>query len=149
MSRLFVPGPLPGLNEILRAKGARFRGGNNGYNKMKMAWAETVGMLAHAAGWKPEGKCFTYLFRERDMRRDPSNFVAGGVKLIEDALQDCGLLENDGWKQVEAFAAHWLVDKETPGATVFTGDCLLSKKQAIELDDYHRRSKTCRRPTVK
>lgn len=148
MSRLFVPGQLPGMNEIINAKGNSYNG-YNAYSKMKKQWASTIGLLARAAKWHPEGKCFTYLFREKDKRRDPSNFVAGGVKILEDALQDCGLLENDGWKHVEAFIPHWLVDAETPGVTLFVGEQLLGKYEAIEMDDEHRRQRTWQRQTAK
>jgi hypothetical protein len=58
----------------------------------------------------------TYLFVEPNRRRDPSNIVAGGVKLIEDALQEIEIIENDNWGSVAGFSAHWTTDTELPGA---------------------------------
>lgn len=36
-----------------------------------------------------------YRFYEPDRRRDPSNIASMAVKVIEDALQECGVLPND------------------------------------------------------
>ena len=139
MKRLFIPGPLPGLNEIINAKGNAYGGGASAYTKMKKQWCGTIALLAHSQGIKTIGSGhFTYLFRERDKRRDPSNIAAGAVKLIEDGLQTAGLLENDGWKQVLGFSHHFMVDAKHPGCTVFVFSSGLERQEAIDLDDTAR-----------
>lgn len=123
MHRLWIPGPLPGLNEIINARGVRYRGGANGYSSLKKRWSETVSLLAASQKFpKLEKGHFVYLWREPTKRRDPSNFTAGGRKIIEDALQQSGFLAGDGWKNVFSFQDEWLVDAKRPGVTVFVTD---------------------------
>ncbi len=120
MDRLWIPGPLPGLNEILSAKANRYKRGFSEYTALKRRWTGIIQLYASSQNF-PSRDCghFTYIFRERDQRRDPSNFMAGGHKLIEDALQGLRLLPNDGWKQVLSIQDEWLVDKASPGVTLF------------------------------
>lgn len=120
MQRLWIPGPLPGLNDIIDAKGNRFRSGYDAYSSLKRKWGQTVALLARAQRFRrlEEGH-FVYLFREPNRRRDPSNFVAGGVKIVEDALQEAELLPNDGWKQVLSIDPHWVPDPIRPGVSLF------------------------------
>jgi hypothetical protein len=97
---VWIPGPLPGLNEIIDARG-HVRGKWNGYMAMKTKWGDRIATMAFVQKFpKITGGYFTYLFVERDRRRDKSNIAGGGVKLIEDGLQEAELLENDGWDQV-------------------------------------------------
>lgn len=127
---------LPGLNEIIEKKRKVFRGGADGYSVLKKGWGETIAWLAGAQGFqKTGGGVFTYLFREPDRRRDPSNFIAGGVKIIEDALQDAGLLEGDGWRNVTAIQPWWIADATRAGVTVFVGDRTLAFDEAVAMDD--------------
>lgn len=141
MQRLWVPGPLPGMNEILEARmleGMRRKAGNRGwtdgtYSEMKRAWAQKVHNAALVARMgEIRGDCFSYLVLEPDRRRDPSNICFGAQKIIEDALQTCKLLENDGWKHVKAFSHQWGVDKKHPGTHVFIGDVILDTNGAAE-----------------
>lgn len=120
---LFIPGPLPGMNEIIDAKGnvakVAGRGGKrwDAYADMKRAIGAKVALLARASGFKKITTPAVFLFevREPDMRRDPDNFCSGAEKCIFDALQEAGLLENDGWKQVKAISRTWSVSKLAPG----------------------------------
>lgn len=146
IQRLFVPGPIPGMNEVLDSKGNSFRGGYNGYAKLKKKWGGLVGLLAASQGLKPiKSGYFTYLCLERNKQRDPSNVACGAVKIIEDALQDVGLLENDGWGQVLGFVPYLHVNAVSPGVTLFVHpERLLSRDEAIELDE-KARSKSCRK----
>ncbi len=107
---LFIPGPLPGLNEIINAKG-NTRGKWNAYSKMKKHWGGLIALLARAKGIEtiPEGSRFYYRCVEPNRSRDPSNIIAGAVKLIEDGLQEAGILENDGWKHVAGISVGWSV----------------------------------------
>lgn len=126
MERLWIPGRLPGLNEIIEACGTRKRNWN-AYTSMKREWGQRVSLFALAQGFKPGKKgYFTYLFVEANRKRDPSNIVGGGVKIIEDALQECCLIEGDGWIQVKGIAPFWCKDADNPGVSVFwdEGSCL-------------------------
>lgn len=114
---LWVPGEIPGLNEILNAAGViskvAGRGGKrwNAYSDMKRSWGHKIALQARAQGFEPiiGGATFHFSFYESDRRRDPPNFIGGGLKLIPDALQESGLLPNDGWKDFLGCSFEWFV----------------------------------------
>jgi hypothetical protein len=120
---LFIPGPLPGLNEIIDAKARTSKTAGSGgrrwdaYSDMKRALGVKVMLVARARGFKKIEKpaIFMFEFLEPNRRRDPDNFVSGGKKVIFDALQEAGLLENDNWEWVKGFPCSWRVDKLAPG----------------------------------
>lgn len=128
MSLLWVPGPLPGLNEIIDAclsgKSITTKGGKrfktNPWSPKKAKWGKTIGDLAHEQEFRIDGTCWTYLCIEEERRRDKSNVLSGAMKVIEDALQDCKLLKNDGWKQVRDIVPYFAVG--SPGVLVSVGD---------------------------
>lgn len=98
---LWVPGPLPGLNELIAAaKGAG--GTGRAYSQLKRQWTDTVWALARSAKLHKPGpveSAVTIGFEwvERDRRRDPDNVAAGGRKLVLDGLVKAGVLAGDGW----------------------------------------------------
>lgn len=113
---LFIPGPLPGTNEILAARGkvARAREGSHkrgdGYNDLKREWTTVVQALAMQARLRP--RCipaahFTFMHFELDQRRDPDNFCGGAQKILLDALKCAELIENDGWRHVLGLQHYW------------------------------------------
>jgi len=109
--KLTLKGRLPGLNEIINANRTnRFVGA-----KLKKEFSETIAWSCKAQKIKPiKGRLF-FQFRwyEKNRKRDPDNFTSGGRKLILDALQMAGVLENDGWNIV-GWVDNWEVDKENP-----------------------------------
>ena len=112
----FVPGPLPGLNEIIAAsKGA---GGSGAYYaQTKRAWTEHAMVHAIKAKLKPVASAnFHYHFVEKNRRRDPSNIFAA-VKFIEDGLVAAKVLTNDGWAQVLSIETSFAIG-EKPGILV-------------------------------
>lgn len=99
---LFVPGRLPGMNEIVKsAKGYGGRG--YGYAKLKREWTETVAILARAQKLTPmERGRFRFEWFEpkpgkRFKLRDPDNVAAGGRKVILDGLVEAGVIPDDSW----------------------------------------------------
>lgn len=121
--QLWIPGPLPGMNEILRARGVvlRVKGGgsrrHDGYSKMKRAWAEKIALFARAShfGRIATPAEFFFEIREPNRKRDPDNLASGCQKVVLDSLKEAGLLENDGWKQVAGIHTTWTVDEKRPG----------------------------------
>lgn len=119
---LWIPGPLPGLNELLdaRMRTGLAKGGKrwNAYSKLKKAWGARIGLQARSQGFRPvRSGQFEYVIHEPNKRRDPSNIVGGAVKLIEDGLQEAKLLEGDGWKNVLSYRLEWEVS-DKPGVMV-------------------------------
>ena len=51
---------------------------------------------------------------EPNRKRDLDNISSFGRKVIQDALVDCGVLKNDGWKYVKGFIDEFYVDREHP-----------------------------------
>lgn len=116
--RLWIPGPLPGLNQLISAaKGAGGRG--IAYARLKRRWTDTVILLARAAKLQPiDGPVrLMFLWVEASKRRDPDNVAAGGRKLILDGLVAAKVLPNDGWAQVESWSDTFAVSPK-PGVSV-------------------------------
>ena len=114
--RFFIHGPLPGLNELIRAKGnTRYQA----YNKLKREWMKTIQWELVAGKILPVSKAFfRFTWHESSRRRDLDNITAGGRKLILDALVLSGILSDDGWDEVSGWSDEFRVSKELPGVEV-------------------------------
>ena len=55
-----------------------------------------------------------YCWYEPNKRRDKDNISSFGRKVIQDALVQCGVLKDDGWKYVVGFSDRFEVDKNNP-----------------------------------
>ncbi len=128
---LRLPGPLPGLNDMVASgPNGRFR-----YNRLKKRWAETIAYLCASQAVRPIRRAqFSYLIIEPTRRRDPVNFCAGAVKFIEDAMQAAGYLENDGWDNVESYSFKWRLTDTIwrPGVVLYMNACEEWKETADE-----------------
>lgn len=144
--RLWIPGRLPGINDIIKDKGATYGGGRSAWTNKKAKVEATIRQLADSQAFPDVGGGhFVYLFREQDKRRDPSNFTAGARKVIEDALQQDRAgkgsfwrprLDGDGWKHVLSFQDFWMVDADRPGVTVFVTETRVTEPMEywVEMD---------------
>jgi len=151
---LFVPGPMPGMNEILeeRVAGARRIAGTSkrvdGYGALKKRWAPVVQGAALAARLRPgtiPPAHFTFVHYERDQRRDPDNFAGGAQKLILDGLKDARLIANDGWRDVLGLRHHWLVAHAISGKQA-VGVGLVIADHTLELEEALSRIRAVFRP---
>jgi len=59
-----------------------------------------------------------YRFYESDGRRDCSNVESFFVKVFEDALQECGVIDDDDQKHLRGFTNRFFIDKENPRVEV-------------------------------
>jgi len=105
IQELTIRQPLPDLNALLKASSSSFYV----YAKMKKAAQRVVSLYALEQRFRKitEPSHFVYQFGEAVANKDPSNVCAGGIKVIEDALQEMGLLPNDNWKWVLSFSSSW------------------------------------------
>ena len=55
-----------------------------------------------------------YLFIEPNTKRDKDNIAAFGHKVIQDALVNTKVIDNDGWKNVVGFSDDFAIDKNNP-----------------------------------
>lgn len=101
-----ITGRLPGLNEYTDAcRAHKMRG-----HAMKKENQEAVVWSIKGARLKPhDGRVFIrYTFYEKPhprngAMRDKSNIAAFAVKVIEDALQEAGIIKNDDWRYMDGY----------------------------------------------
>ena len=97
---------LPGLNEMVGW--LTHGGGRHVYNAEKKRFARRIEGFVEDQGFSVEGRYWGYIFLDLSMRRDPSN-IMGGIKFLEDALQEMGVLKNDGQRDVQGILPIWRV----------------------------------------
>lgn len=73
----------------------------------------------------------SYLVIEPNQMRDPSNIVAGAMKLIEDSIKG-KVIEDDSWAYIKGITAWWDVAPE-PGVLVAWGESGFSKEEMRSL----------------
>lgn len=118
---LWIPGKLPGMNEMIgAAKGMKGRG--TLYSNMKREWTDRVCMLAKEAGIDKPGPfqgrvIISFRWFEESRRRDIDN-VAAAKKFVIDGLVKAGVISSDGWRGVQSFTDSFDVRPERPGVAV-------------------------------
>lgn len=60
-----------------------------------------------------------YRFFEPNQKRDKDNVFAFATKVVQDAMQELGMIDNDGWKNIENFTHDFFVDKDNPRIEVY------------------------------
>lgn len=117
VDRLWVPGPLWNLNDIVALRASKYRGA---YSREKRKHEATVAQAVRDCGVLPWAVPvhMHYELVESSRRRDPSNAMAGASKVIEDGLQAAGVLSGDGWQHIAGISVEWRVDKAKPGVLV-------------------------------
>ncbi len=116
LAGLWVPGPLPGMNELIAAaKGSGGRGA--AYSRLKQQWTDAVVGLAQSQKVPafPGRVVIEWTWHERDRRRDPDNVAAGGRKLVLDGLVKAGVLKGDGWRYIQSWTDRFHVEELRPG----------------------------------
>ena len=104
---------LPGLNEYIAAcrtnhhAGASFKE----RDQNRVAWW----IRKQLKGYRVEGPVFmVYRWYEKDRRRDLDNISSYGRKIIQDALVQCKILPDDGWRYITGFKDEFFVDRKYP-----------------------------------
>jgi len=110
---LWIPAPMPGLNEIISAA----ERSPHAWGNLKKRWSSIVALYALQQHFPAiEGPAHFWIeLVEPNRKRDPDNILAGALKIIFDALQGSKLLRNDGWNHVLSISPTWRVDKLKPG----------------------------------
>lgn len=111
-----VKGTLPGLNNYLKAERSFSKGhscGNDMKQKYQMIISNAIrAQLGRLHINKPV--CIKYAYYEPNKRRDLDNIAGVAHKFIQDALVRCGVLDNDGWRNVAKFEDCFFVDAKNP-----------------------------------
>lgn len=111
-----IPGKLPGLNDYLKAE-RLFSNKHSCGNDMKQQYQMLIcnairTQLKRLAIKVPVS--IEYRFYEPNRKRDLDNIAGVAHKYIQDSLVKCGVLENDGWKNITGFSDKFYVDKHNP-----------------------------------
>lgn len=121
--RVEIPGRLPGLNEYVEAERRnRFRAA-----KLKRDAQDWVILCIkkHMRGVHITRPVYIrYYWHEPNRRRDKSNVSGYGRKVIEDALVEAGVLQDDGWDEIEGFEDRFFLDKANPRIILEVEECL-------------------------
>jgi Holliday junction resolvase RusA-like endonuclease len=110
---LIIAGRLDNMNDYTSAcrtnqyKGAKLKQKNE--NVVKQAIYEQLGRLRIKNPVR-----MLYRWYEPNKRRDLDNISAFGRKVIQDALVDTRVLQDDGWRYVKGFQDEFYVDKGNP-----------------------------------
>lgn len=111
--KINIPDKLPGLNEYIdacrrnRHAGANFKQRDQDY----VAWW----IRQEIKGYKIKVPVsMVYRWYEKDRRRDLDNISSYGRKVIQDALVQCKILPDDGWKYITGFKDEFYVDRKYP-----------------------------------
>lgn len=116
MIKIFLPGKLPGFNELEAAsRGNKYAAAAEKKKHIKRI-ANFI-FISQGRAVKLERICIDFLWVEPNKKRDPDNFAAG-KKLIIDALVHSGIIKNDGWNEIDGFTDNWEIDKTCPGVWV-------------------------------
>lgn len=110
---LIIAGRLDNMNDYTSAcrtnqyKGAKLKQKNE--NVVKQAIYEQLGRLRIKNPVR-----MLYRWYEPNKRRDLDNISAFGRKVIQDALVDTRVLQDDGWRYVKGFQDEFYLDKGNP-----------------------------------
>lgn len=122
-----IPDRLSGLNEYIEA----CRRNPHAGAKMKERDQDFISWHIRQELKRVAVKCpvrMVYRWYEKDRRRDLDNVSSYGRKVIQDALVETGILQNDGWKQITGFTDEFYVDKKYPRIEVELWESKPTKK---------------------
>ena len=112
MITITIPGRFPGLNEYVKACRSGAYAGSSMISKSEKVIMGELFRQYKDILIPPVTLCYT--FYEPNERRDKDNISAFFHKVFQDSLVKSGMLENDGWKYIEAFHDYFEVDKVEP-----------------------------------
>jgi hypothetical protein len=107
--KLWIPGPLPGLADIIdAAKGVAEHGYS--YTSLRKLWVETVAARAREAHTPHvERALFRFRWVEKNRRRNPDNITAVRTFLFS-GLVLAKVLEGAGWGQIVGWTDSFEID---------------------------------------
>ena len=110
---LIISGRLENLNDYITAcrsnlhQGAKMKARNE-----QKVLAEIYEQLGRLRIRKPVR--MIYRWYEKNRRRDLDNVSSFGRKVIQDALVQARVLQNDGWKEIVGFSDEFYIDAHNP-----------------------------------
>lgn len=126
--KIIIPGSFPSLNEFIDAN-RRGKGNWNKGNSMKQYDQITICKLLRSQFKKLHIKNKVYIqyrFFEKNKRRDLDNVSGYFHKVFQDALVQCGIIENDNWQHIIGFSDEFFVDGENPRIEITIVEMIIS-----------------------
>jgi len=112
---LFIPGPLPGMNEMIADAKVRLRKGTL-YDKKKKEWTQLIALFAKKLP-KFQRVFIEFEWFEPNRRRDPDN-IAAAKKFVLDGLVEAGIIPGDSWRYIAGWQDKFKVNKQKPGVLI-------------------------------
>lgn len=110
---LIIPGRLNNLNDYISAERAnRYKGAQMKADNESIVQYAIINGLKGVSIHNPV--IMHYRWYEKNTRRDMDNVSSFGRKVIQDALVKCGILKNDGWKDIKGFDDSFYIDNNSP-----------------------------------
>lgn len=109
-----IPTTLVGLNDYVKGNRAGWQVGNR--TKKEQMRICALSMVKYRRT-QLTNCTIVFSWYEKNRRRDKDN-VAFAKKFILDAMQEVGILQNDGWDDVAGFTDRFYVDAKNPRVEV-------------------------------
>lgn len=110
--KLIIPGTLSSLNKYIEAERAnRYKGASLKRTNEKSIAVAIKQCLKGIEIKKPVEMHYLWIVPNKKTDRDN---VAFAKKFVQDALVQCGVLKDDGWKHIVGFSDRFEVDRENP-----------------------------------
>ena len=111
--KFVIDGRMPGINELIAYNRTNiYKGAALKKNNEHIAMLCINKQIGNLHIYNPV--VLHYMFVEPNTKRDHDNVASFAMKVIQDALVRCGVLENDGWKNIHGFTCDFAVDKKKP-----------------------------------
>jgi len=109
--KIIIPGQLPGLNKVIDANRRNKYAGS----KLKKDTEDLLCVyIRNQCKVKFNRIRLTVEWYEKNRKRDFDN-ISSATKFILDALVKCGVINNDGWKDIyPEFNHKFILDRESP-----------------------------------
>ena len=109
MIKIIIPSEFPTQNEIIKAAKSHY----GAYANMKKDYTALAMMHFMNKGKICSPVVVHFTWYRKDRRSDPDN-ISGGQKFILDGIVKAGVLENDGFKQIDSLTHEFGHDKDKP-----------------------------------
>ena len=109
-----IYGEFPTLNEVIKVSKVHY----GAYAQQKKKFTK-IAKEHIAESDEIKGLCdWVFIWHRKDRRNDPDN-IQVGTKYILDAFVEKGIIENDGWKNINSIAHFYKVDKQNPRVEIY------------------------------
>src|SRR5699024_3017311 len=114
---IVINSEFPTLNEVIKVSKAHYMA----YSTQKKTYTELamwhIDKLEKIKGLND----WTFVWYRKNRRNDPDN-IQVGTKYIFDAFVKAGIIDNDGWKEINSITHKFRVDKDNPRVEIFIGE---------------------------